>query len=30
MYEAAKLGWKVLRYTAKGYSKLINDLKEIL
>jgi very-short-patch-repair endonuclease len=28
--EAAKLGWKVLRYTAKGYSKLIEDLKQIL
>ena len=28
--EAAKLGWKVLRYTAKSYGKLIEDLKEIL
>ena len=28
--EAAKLGWKVLRYTAKGYSKLIEDLKGIV
>lgn len=28
--EAAKLGWKVLRYTAKSYGKLIEDLKQIL
>ena len=28
--EATKLGWRVLRYTSKGYSKLIEDLKEIL
>src|SRR4051812_43101211 len=28
--EAAKLGWKVLRYTSKGYSKLIEDLKVLL
>lgn len=28
--EAAKLGWKVLRYTSKGYSKLIEDLKPLL
>lgn len=28
--EAAKLGWRVLRYTAKGYSKLITDLKEMI
>ena len=28
--EAAKLGWKVLRYTAKSYGKLINDLKELV
>lgn len=27
--EAAKLGWRVLRYTSKGYSKLIDDLKEM-
>jgi very-short-patch-repair endonuclease len=28
--EAAKLGWKVLRYTAKSYGKLIDDINEIL
>lgn len=28
--EAAKLGWKVLRYTAKSYTRLTNDLNEIL
>lgn len=28
--EAAKLGWKVLRYTAKSYTKLIDDLKQML
>ena len=28
--EAAKLGWKVLRYTAKSYGKLIEDLKGIV
>ena len=28
--EAAKLGWKVLRYTAKSYGKLIEDLKQII
>lgn len=28
--EAAKLGWTVLRYTAKSYGKLITDLKELL
>lgn len=28
--EAVKLGWKVLRYTAKSYSKLIIDLKAIV
>lgn len=28
--EAAKLGWKVLRYTAKTYGKLIEDLKQLL
>lgn len=27
--EAAKLGWIVLRYTAKTYSKLIEDVKQI-
>lgn len=28
--EAAKLGWTVLRYTAKSYGKLITDLKELI
>ncbi len=28
--EAQKLGWRVLRYTSNGYSKLIEDLKQIL
>lgn len=28
--EAAKLGWKVLRYTALNYTNLTNDLKELI
>lgn len=28
--EAVKLGWRVLRYTAKSYSKLIEDLKQMI
>jgi hypothetical protein len=28
--EAAKLGWVVLRYTSKGYSQMIEDVKHLL
>ena len=28
--EAAKLGWTVLRYTAAGYSKCIDDVRQLL